>query len=168
MVTDALWSDFNKDGKKDLIVVGEFMPIRIFENTNGKLIESTAKAGLVESNGWWNTIEEGDFDNDGDLDYILGNFGLNSQLKASVKEPVSLYAKDFDNNGTLDPILCSYYNGENYPVFSKDDISMQLSYLKSRFVNYSEYANQKITEVFKADELKDALELKAYTFTTSY
>ncbi|MCP9767688.1 RNA-binding protein [Lacihabitans sp. LS3-19] len=168
MVTDALWSDFNKDGKKDLIVVGEFMPIRTFENTNGKFTENTTKAGLGESNGWWNTIEEGDFDNDGDMDYVLGNFGLNSQLKASAKEPVSLYAKDFDNNGTLDPILCAYNNGENYPVFSKDDISMQLSYLKSRFVNYSEYANQKITEVFKSDELKDALELKAYTFSTSY
>ena len=168
MVTDAIWSDFNRDGKKDLIVIGEFMAIRTFENSNDKLIESTSKAGLKDSNGWWNTIKEGDFDNDGDMDYVLGNFGFNSQLKASLKEPVSLYAKDFDNNGTLDPILCAYSNGANSPIFSKDDISSQLSYLKSRFVKYSEYANKTITEVIKASELKDAIELKANTFATSY
>ncbi|WP_339712556.1 VCBS repeat-containing protein [uncultured Kriegella sp.] len=168
MVTDALWSDFNGDGQDDLIVVGEFMGIRAFENNNGKLIELTEESGITNSQGWWNTIKSGDFDNDGDLDYIAGNFGLNSQLKASVTEPVQLYAKDFDGNGSIDPILCSYVQGENYPVFSRDDLIGQLSGLKGKYVNYSDYADQKITDVFSPEELASASLLEAKTFATSY
>jgi len=168
MVTDAIWSDFNGDGNDDLIIVGEFMAIRAFENRNGTLNELQNNSGLENSEGWWNTIEPGDFDNDGDMDYILGNFGLNSQLKASVDEPVELYYKDFDANGSLDPILCSYVMGESYPVFSKDDIVGQLSSLNEKFTSYSDYADAKITDIFSEDELKDAGVLKAMNFATSY
>jgi len=168
MVTDALWTDFNGNGQKDLIVVGEFMGVRVFENLNGKLKEITNNSGLENSEGWWNSIEEGDFDSDGDIDYMLGNFGLNSQLKASTSEPVELYFKDFDNNGSIDPILCSYIMGESHPVFSKDDLLGQLSGLKSRYVNYSDYADQKITDIFTAEELADAQILDAKNFATSY
>ena len=168
MVTDALWSDFNGDGQDDLIVVGEFMGIRAFENTSGKLIERNDNSGLKASQGWWNSIKSGDFDNDGDQDYIIGNFGLNSQLKASAEEPVQLYAKDFDGNGSIDPILCSYVQGENYPVFSRDDLIGQLSGLKGKYVNYSDYADQKITDVFPPEELAEASLLEAKTFATGY
>ncbi|WP_422080493.1 VCBS repeat-containing protein [Ulvibacterium sp.] len=168
MVTDALWTDFNGDGKIDLIVIGEFMGIRLFENSNGKLEEITDSSGLNDSEGWWNTIEQADFDADGDMDYVLGNFGLNSQLKASVQEPVELYFKDFDSNGSLDPILCSYVMGESYPVFSKDDLVGQLNGLKSRYVNYSDYADQKITDIFTLEELADAQILQSKNFATSY
>ena len=168
MVTDAIWTDFNSDGKKDLMVVGEFMNIRAFENFNGKLKELPQNSGLKNSKGWWNSIKEGDFDNDGDIDYIAGNFGLNSQLKASITKPIQLYLKDFDNNGSLDPILCSYLMGESYPVFSKDDLIGQLSYLKGKYLNYSDYADQKITDIFTSEELAKALLFEAQTFQTSY
>lgn len=168
MVTDALWTDFTNDGIVDLILVGEFMGIQAFENTNGKLTPLSGSSGLEKSKGWWNTIKQGDFDNDGDLDYIAGNFGLNSQLKASLEEPVQLYVKDFDDNGSLDPILCSYVMGESYPVFSKDDLIGQLPQLKRKYVNYSDYANQKITDIFTMEELSDASVLEAQTFATSY
>ncbi|WP_212748436.1 VCBS repeat-containing protein [Maribacter algarum] len=168
MITDALWTDFTNDGNADLLIVGEFLGIRAFENTNGKLTELPDSSGLNNSKGWWNTIKQGDFDNDGDLDYIAGNFGLNSQLKATVKEPVQLYVKDFDNNGSLDPILCSYIMGGSYPVFSKDDLIGQLPQLKRKYVNYSDYANQKISDIFTSEELSEADVLEAQTFATSY
>ncbi|WP_420400188.1 VCBS repeat-containing protein [Flagellimonas sp.] len=168
MVTDALWTDFNGDGLKDLILVGEFMSIRFFSNENGKLIEANDAVDTQNSKGWWNRIVEGDFDNDGDQDYIIGNFGWNSQLKASPDEPVQLYAKDFDDNGAIDPILCSYLMGESYPVFSKDDLVEQLNGLKAKYVNYSDYATQKITDIFSPEELEDAYLLEANNFSTSY
>ncbi len=168
MVTDAIWSDFSGDGKSDLILVGEFMPVKAYENVAGKLIELKDKSGLQDSEGWWNSIEEGDFDNDGDMDYVLGNFGLNSQLKASKTEPVQLYAKDFDDNGSLDPILTSYILGESYPVFSKDDLLGQLSNLKSKYINYSDYASAQINDLFSEEELSSAQVFESKTFTTSY
>ena len=168
MVTDATWTDFNSDGFPDLILVGEWMPITFFENKNGKLINSSKDKGLNDSEGWWNSIASADFDQDGDLDFIAGNFGLNSQLKSSIKHPVSIYAKDFDQNGSVDPILCCYYGGKNYPTFSKDDIQQQLSMLKNRFVRYSEYADLTIDQIFTPKELVDSKILLAKNFETSY
>jgi len=167
MITDALWSDFSGDGIDDLIIVGEFMAIRLFENKSGKLTE-IKDSTINNTKGWWNTIKPGDFDNDGDTDYIVGNFGLNSQLKASEAEPVQLYVKDFDENGSLDPILTSYIQGESYPVFSRDDLIGQLSYLKGKYINYSDYADQKILDIFTAEELKNTNILEANYFASSY
>ncbi|MEX0313568.1 MAG: VCBS repeat-containing protein [Allomuricauda sp.] len=168
MVTDAVWTDFNGDSIKDLILVGEFMAVQFFANEKGKLVSVANPIAGDNTKGWWNRIVEGDFDNDGDMDYILGNFGWNSQLKASTEEPVRMYAKDFDDNGAIDPILCSYIMGESHPVFSKDDLVGQLNGLKSKYVNYSDYATQKITDLFSEDELKDAYTLEANNFATSY
>jgi len=168
MVTDAIWSDFNGDNKIDLIVVGEWMKVRVFENTGKALEEITQTCGTQNSEGWWNRIINGDFDNDGDLDYVLGNFGLNSQIKVSGSEPATLYVKDFDNNGTIDPILCYYVMGESYPAFSKDDIESQLKLVKEKYVSYLEYSDKKITDIFSKEQLKDALVLKATNFASSY
>ena len=108
MVTDAIWADFSGDGKPDLVITGEWMGIRLFLNEGIKLTEITENSGLKETEGWWNTIIAGDIDKDGDIDFVAGNFGLNSQIKASLKEPVTIYARDFDNNGTIDAIMCYY------------------------------------------------------------
>lgn len=168
MVTDALFTDLNNDNKQDLIIVGEWMPIQIFENQGSTFKALFDTSGLDDFKGWWSTISASDFDNDGDMDFVVGNHGRNSQLKASLNEPVRLYVKDFDANGTLDPIMCSYIMGEEYPVFSKDDLVDQLTMLKSRYVNYADYADQKITDIFSDKELKDVTIFEATVFETSY
>ena len=168
MVSDALWTDFNGDNQLDLMLVGEWMPITLFENQNGVFKNITEEVGFKDSNGWWNTITSGDFDKDGDMDYVAGNFGLNSQLKTSLEHPISIYAKDYDKNGSVDPILSCYDEGKNYPVFSKDDIQQQLTILKNRFVKYKEYADLTIDQVFTPEELEGSKVLYAKTFETSY
>jgi hypothetical protein len=168
MVTSALWTDFNNDTWQDLIVVGEFMSVRFFENKNGKLHEVTEKTGLLHSNGWWNSISGGDFDNDGDTDYILGNLGLNSRYKASVKEPLCIYAKDFDKNGQIDPIMCYYNEGKNYIAHSRSDLIDQINSMRGRFRTYSDYANATFEESFLKEELADAYIVKSETFANSY
>ena len=168
MVSDALWTDFNGDNQLDLMLVGEWMPITLFENQKGVFKNITEEVGFKDSNGWWNTITSGDFDQDGDIDYIAGNFGLNSQLKTSLEHPISIYAKDYDKNGSVDPILSCYDEGKNYPVFSKDDIQQQLTILKNRFVKYKEYADLTIDQVFTPEELEGSKVLYAKTFETSY
>ena len=169
MVTDALWTDYDNNGTPDLILVGEWMPVTVFTNSSGNLKkELNQENGLVNSEGWWSSISQADFDNDGDMDYVLGNHGLNSQLKTSTEFPVRLIAKDFDNNGSIDPILCKYENGKEYPVFSKDDMQSQLVMLKSRFVKYSDYASKTIEDIFSEEELEGVISLKASTFSSSY
>ena len=168
MVSDALWTDFNGDNLLDLMLVGEWMPLTLFINQNGNFENISERVGFKNSEGWWNAIEQGDFDHDGDMDYVAGNFGLNSQLKTSVKYPIGIYAKDYDNNGSVDPILSCYDEGKNYPVFSKDDIQQQLTILKNRFVKYNEYAGLTIDQVFTPKELEGAKVLYAKNFETSY
>ena len=159
MVSDALWTDFNGDNSPDLILVGEWMPLTLFLNNNGNLENISDEVGFKNSEGWWNVIHQADFDKDGDMDYVAGNFGLNSQLKTSIDYPIGIYAKDYDKNGSVDPILSCYDEGKNYPVFSKDDIQQQLTILKKRFVKYNEYAGLTIDQVFTPKELE---ELKFY------
>ena len=168
MVSDALWTDYNGDNQMDLMLVGEWMPITLLTNKNGTFQNITNEVGFNDTEGWWNCIVQGDFDQDGDMDYVAGNFGLNSQLTTSIEQPVSIYAKDYDNNGSVDPILSCYDEGKNYPVFSKDDIQQQLTFLKNRFVRYNEYAGLTVDQVFTTDELEGSKVLFAKNFKTSY
>ncbi|WP_422861541.1 VCBS repeat-containing protein [Flagellimonas sp. W118] len=168
MVTAALWTDFDNDSWIDLIVVGEFMPIRFFKNSEGNLQEITEQIALKGTNGWWNSIASGDFDNDGDSDYILGNFGLNSRYKASVTEPLCIYAKDYDKNGQIDPVMCHYIDGKNYIAHSRNDLIDQINAMRVRFRTYSEYAEATFEESFTEGELADAHIVKSETFASSY
>ena len=113
------WTDFYGDNQPDLMLVGEWMPITLFENQNGNFKNISEEVGFKNSDGWWNTVAQADFDQDGDMDYVAGNFGLNSQLKTSVEYPIGIFAKDYDKNGSVDPILSCYDEGKNYPVFSR-------------------------------------------------
>ncbi|MBS1577004.1 MAG: VCBS repeat-containing protein, partial [Bacteroidetes bacterium] len=122
MVTDAAWIDLNKDKLPDLILVGEWMPIKVLLNEKGKLKDASSNYIHFASSGWWNRIYADDFDGDGDTDIVVGNLGLNTQLKASGKEPLTLYYKDFDGNGSVDPVLCYYVQGVSYPFNSRDDL----------------------------------------------
>ena len=168
MVTDAISMDVNQDKINDLIVVGEWMPIRIFLNQKGKLVDSSNQFIKFPSSGWWNTIHADDMDADGDQDLIIGNLGLNAQFKASEKEPISIYYKDFDENGSVDPIFCYYIGGVSYPAASRDDLMDQLPSLKNKFLEYYKYANATINDLFTADQLKDAKMLKAELLETVY
>ena len=153
MISDALWTDFDNDDWIDIIVVGEFMPIKFFKNDSGNLKEVTATTGLTGTNGWWNGIASGDFDNDGDIDYVAGNLGLNGPYKASVKEPVCVYAADYDHNGKLDPIMCHFIDGKEYMVHSRNDVIKQMTPMRGRFRSYDSYASVTIQEAIKKDGL---------------
>lgn len=166
MVTDAIWTDVDEDLDLDLVVVGEWMPVTIFENQLGRF-ERMGMHALRGSSGWWNCIESVDLDNDGDEDWVLGNFGLNSVLQASRKEPVRLYVRDFDNNLSKDPILTYYRQHKEYTVGGLDELSKQLVQLKKRFRTYHQFAGSGLYEVFPKKELDKALTLEVQTFASA-
>ncbi len=168
MVTDAAWVDLNGDGKKDLVVVGEWMPVTVFENVKGKLENKTGYYFDKPYSGFWNKILTGDFNHDGKPDLVIGNLGINSQCRASDKEPAEMYYKDFDNNGTVDPIFCYYVQGKSYPFASRDELLNQLSGMRSRFPDYKSYANATLKDIFTPDELKGAGHLQANCLETMY
>ncbi len=165
MVTSALWSDVNNDGWMDLVIVGEAMPITFFMNDKG---QSLKPVRLPDTAGWWNSISGGDFDNDGDIDYIVGNLGLNSILKASVDEPVTVYANDFDQNGSMDPLLCRYIQGQEYPVHPREALTSQIAGLRGVVQRYAQYGRMGIQDLFPEQKLRDALTLKSTLFASVY
>jgi len=168
MVTDALWIDVNKDGRNDLVVVGEWMPVKIFINQGKSLKDESSTYLKFSTNGWWNKIYADDFDGDGDKDLVLGNIGLNTQFHSNEKEPLQLYYKDFDGNGSLDPIFCYYINGVSYPANSRDDLAEQLPIVKKKFLEYLQYADATIHDILTSDQVKDAKVLQVTEQSTLY
>ena len=166
MVTDAKWCDINNDKRPDLVLTGEWMAPTVLLNTGKQL--QVVDMGLQAYSGWWNTVEFFDADNDGDLDMIAGNWGLNSQMKASEKEPVEMVWKDFDNNGSIDPFLCCYIQGRSYPYVSRDELLDQIYPLRRKFTSYKSYADATLEDIFTEAELKDASRLKATHLATTY
>ncbi|MES2828848.1 MAG: VCBS repeat-containing protein [Bacteroidota bacterium] len=168
MVTDAAVADFNGDKKSDLIVVGDWMPISIYINDNGKLTNKTKDYLGKNYSGWWNTIKVEDMNGDGKLDLLVGNLGLNSQCQASDKLPAELVYKDFDDNGAVDAILCLPIMGKSYPYLTRDELLDQISLMRQRFPNYSTFANAGINEIFTPEEIKGAKTLRATYLKTAY
>lgn len=166
LIKDAIWVDFNQDQRMDLIVVGEWMPVQLFQNTQNGFENITQNSGLSEYSGWWNTIEAADLDGDGDQDFILGNHGLNSRFKASQEQPISCYVNDFDKNGSVEQIICTYNGDKSYPLALRHDITSQLPYLKKRFLKYEDYKLKEINVIFDKEQLKASLYQKA-TFLES-
>jgi hypothetical protein len=159
MVTDALWTDFNGDGWLDLLIVGEWMPVRLFENQKGKLIE-VYDSSLNNSHGLWTKISATDYDNDGDIDFILGNAGSNLPWRISETEPLVLYPVDLDGDGAIDPIICYTYQGVEYPIASRDDLLHQISSLRKNFTSYSQYANATSEDILGSLKIQNRLEVK--------
>lgn len=147
MVTAAIWTDFNNDQMLDLIIVGEMMPICLFKNEKGTLKNITNEAGLSQSTGMWNSIASGDFDRDGDMDYVLGNIGENTAFKASDEHPFRLHFADFDSNGSIDPIYSSYEEGDYHPWTSLDLLTQQLPEIKKRVLTYSSFAKSTTADI---------------------
>jgi len=182
MVTAALWTDFNRDGWVDLLVVGEWMPITFFENQQGRLVRTTPPLTLDhplnkgkarklkpgQSRGWWNSITSGDFDLDGDVDYLLGNQGLNNRFKVSLEHPLKVYAKDFDKNGSVDHIIAAYRQGNYYPIHLRNDFIRQLNHMRRRFFKYADYAQATLTDIFTEEELAGAYYAEAAMMESMY
>jgi hypothetical protein len=169
MVADGLWTDIDNDGWPDLILAGEWMPLTVFHNDKGVLKDITGGTGVSDRHGWWNSIVAGDFDNDGDIDYVVGNLGLNSAYKASAQYPVRVYGKDFDNNGSYDMITSMYLpdrNGDKreFPMISRDDLIRQMNSMRKRFPTYRSYAVATMDSVLTPEERQGATILAANEF----
>jgi len=168
LVTDAIWMDVNKDHRPDLIIVGEWMGVKFFINHNGHLIDESEKYLPEKSTGWWNRIYADDFDGDGDTDLVIGNAGLNFQMKVSEEKPAEMYYADFDNNGYVDPFIFYYIGDSLWPLASRDEALDQMISLRKKFTNYAEYARASVGDVLTPDQLKEAKKLDAVRFETSY
>ncbi|MBV9987183.1 MAG: VCBS repeat-containing protein, partial [Chitinophagaceae bacterium] len=173
MVCDALFTDVDNDGWPDLMLAGEFMPVTILKNNKGIFSNATAGSGIDKQKGWWNTIAAGDFDNDGDIDYIVGNLGHNSFFRASEKYPVAVTAADFDKNGTLDAIPSLYLPAadgtkKEFPEPLRDDLVKQMISMRTIFQNYKTYANATLDQVLTEAQRKNALRVEANYFSSVY
>ncbi len=167
MVTSALWSDINGDAIKDLVVLGEWTPLSIFVNSEGKLENQTDSYIKKSLRGWWNTIATSDFNGDGRPDFIAGNMGTNTQFKITDNEPATLYYSDFDQNGSVDPIFSYYIQGKSYPYLTRDELLGQLAVKRSQFTSYKSYAEASINDIFDKDELNNSTRLVANHMETT-
>ncbi|TDQ32358.1 VCBS repeat-containing protein [Zeaxanthinibacter enoshimensis] len=172
MVTDAVWADVDGDKYSDLVVVGEFMAVTIFRN-NGSTLTPLKDTGLENYKGWWQSIATADIDNDGDLDFIVGNLGSNNFYQPSEERPVSVLAKDFDNNGSVDPVMFAYFKNdrgdyESFPVHFWGDLYGQSPLFRSKFDFFKDYAKANQENLFKRQELEGALHLTASTDKSMY
>jgi hypothetical protein len=161
MVTDAVAQDINMDGKQDLVVVGEWMPVSVYINRGDGLVEETEKWFAASTHGWWNVLEAGDFDQDGKVDFIVGNYGLNNLFNVSPARPATLIYKDFNQDGQVDPFFSYYIGDQSFPFASRDEALGQVNTLRPRFPDYTSYANATLENIFTKDELAGAHHLQA-------
>jgi hypothetical protein len=166
MVNDASWTDINQDGFMDLVIVGEWLPITVFKG-DGKSLTRLTPEGLLKSNGWWNCIKPVDIDSDGDIDFVAGNYGKNSILKASREEPVSLLWGDFDKDGTIDPIVMCYLEGIKAPLVEWERFCTKMPTFFNRFLTPKQYGETTAKDLFTESELMEAQEYFAYQMSSS-
>jgi len=170
MVTNAIWYDIDKDGDKDLLVCCEWGGINVFINNNARLPDGQGKftkQAITDKQGWWNFLLPFDVDNDGDIDLVAGNLGLNSRLKATDKEPVRLYYNDFDDNGKKEQILTYYIEGKELPFANKDELQKQIPLVKKNFLYAGDFAKASIDEIFSSEKLESSQVLTANYFANA-
>ena len=173
LVCDALWTDFDNDGWQDLMLAGEWMPITLLKNNQGKLLERIENQELKIQVGFWNSISSGDFDNDGDMDYVAGNLGINTMNKVSDEFPLTIYGKDFNSDGLYDAIPTVFFPDKDkkrheVPFHTRDDLIKQVTAFKTRFDNYDKFAKADVYGVLAKTDVEDALILRANNMNSSY
>jgi hypothetical protein len=166
-VKDFCWADIDNDGEPELLTVGYWEPITILKKMNGVLTH-LKDSGLVNTNGWWNLIKVHDFDKDGDLDILAGNWGLNSRLKASRERPITLYRADFDENGTIDPVVTYFEGAIETPFASKDELVKQMPFLNKEFLSYASFAKADLDALFSKENLSKAEKKQLYELKSIY
>jgi len=167
IVNDAIWTDFNNDGLKDLIVIGEWMSPVFLKNNNNDFVDVTSEI-ISPISGLWQTIDSFDIDNDGDTDYLLGNWGTNTKFKASKEHPLRMYYADFDDNGSTETIVCNYNDGNYYPLLGLDELASQIASLRKKFPNYKSFAGKPIDAIFEPSVLKKARILEVDNLASGY
>jgi enediyne biosynthesis protein E4 len=153
MVTDIEVQDIDHDGWKDLIVVGDWMPITFFKNVKGHFVNDKKMLGVGDSEGWWHEIESADLNGDGKIDFVVGNNGLNTFFKSGDR----MYVNDFDQNGSIEQIFCTELNGRYYPLLDKDELLSQLPGLKKRLLYFKDYATKSMTDLFPREILEKSI-----------
>jgi hypothetical protein len=162
MVTDMAWADVDGDKDSDMVIVGDWMPVKLFINEQGNFTDRSESYGLSGTEGWWKRIAASDLDGDGDMDLVLGNHGLNSRFHASPEKPVLMYVNDFDKNGSVEQIICAYNGDTAYPVVMKDDLVKQIPGLGRNYETFQSYGGQTIKDIFSEEILQRSIVLQAH------
>lgn len=167
MITDALWMDIDGDRDFDLVVAGEWMPVTVFVHEKGRWVKDKEQKVFPALSGWWTRLIAADMDKDGDMDFIAGNHGLNSRFSASPERPVQMYINDFDGNRSIEQIVTTFSEDKAYPIVLRTDLVTQLPELKKKYLNFSDYQDQTIEDIFPKEILEKSIVLKADELRTT-
>jgi hypothetical protein len=168
MVSESIFTDYDKDNDLDLLLIGEWMIPTLVSNNNGVFEKNDTATGIENNEGWWFSITAGDFDNDGDQDFVVGNIGKNNKFNPSQEKPLYIYADDFDNNGSFDVALSKINKGKQVPVRGKECSSEQNPFLLDKIETYKEFASLDMEHIYGEEKLEDAFQLIVHNFNSSY
>ena len=168
LVTSSVWTDYNNDGWEDLVVVGEWTPIKFYKNIEGKFSEDTSLIDIDSTRGWWYDVISEDFDNDGDMDLVIGNLGNNYKYQASGDETFDIFYNDFDKNNSGDIVLSYYSDGEQYPLRGRQCSSDQIPAIKTKFQDYDAFSIATLEDVYTEPDLENSLHYFTKTFSSVY
>jgi hypothetical protein len=167
MIRDMAWSDVNGDGKEDIILAGDWMALKVFLNKDGRFTELKDAFGTEKTEGWWNCITATDLDGDKDIDFIAGNTGLNTRFKATPAKPITMYVSDFDLNGSIEQVISAFNGDTSFPIALKHDMTKQIPALYKKYPKYDMIKDQRVTDMFSEERLKNSILLKVYLAETS-